>query len=100
MFNIIKNQFIIKKYIEGIKRLEMRQDSFLHLAANENILSKTARQFLSSSLSERYYFGGGINGVVRKRALDAVGMKELEDLITGSTFFFEKIRAVGSRDQR
>ena len=63
----------------------MRQDSFLHLAANENILSKTARQFLSSSLSERYYFGGGINGVVRKRALDAVGMKELEDLIRAAS---------------
>lgn len=85
MFESIKRYSKIKKHLEGIKSLEKRYDDFLHLTANENVLSETARQFLSSRLSERYYFGGGANGIVRKRALDALGMKELEDLIEAAS---------------
>ncbi len=81
MFRLIRKNINIREYIRGIRILEKCNDDFLHLTANENVVSKTARQFMSSTLSERYYFGGGVNGVVRIKALDAVGMKELEDLI-------------------
>jgi glycine hydroxymethyltransferase len=69
------------KLINDIWKLEERNNSFLHLTANENQMSKTAASFLSLKLSERYYFGGGEAGIVDFKPLTFVGMKPLEELL-------------------
>lgn len=85
MFDQIEKKYSVKKYLENIMALELRDEGFLHLSANENVLSETARHFLSSKLTGRYYFGGGGDGIVRKKALDAIGMKEIEELIEAAS---------------
>ena len=53
----------IKTLVDNLKADEVRNDNVLHITANEAQLSKTARLFLGSKLSERYYFGEGTNGM-------------------------------------
>jgi len=48
-----------QKILEGVSFDLVRNNNLLHLTANENQMSDTARSFLGSKLSERYYFGGG-----------------------------------------
>jgi glycine hydroxymethyltransferase len=69
------------KLIKDIWKLEERNNSFLHLTANENQMSRTAASFLPLKLSERYYFGGGEDGVVDFNPLTFVGMRPLEELV-------------------
>jgi glycine hydroxymethyltransferase len=72
----------IKKYINEIKEDEDRNNKFLHLTANENQLSETARTFLGSKISERYYFGGGNEmGIADFGHFTGLGLKSIEDLI-------------------
>jgi glycine/serine hydroxymethyltransferase len=49
----------ITEYIHKINNLEKKNAARLHLTANENRMSRTAANFLSTKLSERYFFGGG-----------------------------------------
>jgi len=74
----------IEKLLNGIKSLERKNAVFLHLVANENQMSQTANSFLSSKLSERYYFGGGERGVVDMDIFTFLGLRELKDLITAA----------------
>ncbi len=71
----------IRTYLNTIKNEEIRNDNFLHLTANENQLSETARMFLGSKIGERYYMGGGKNDVVDFGHFTALGFKGIEELI-------------------
>jgi len=48
-----------QKTLDGVVSDLERNNNLLHLTANENQMSNTARSFLGSKLSERYYFGSG-----------------------------------------
>jgi len=75
----------INKYLKEIKKEEKRNDDFLHLTANENQLSETARQFLGSKISERYFFGGGDdNGIADFGHFQGLGFKGVDDLIVAA----------------
>lgn len=68
--------------LDGIAKEILRNDSFIHLTANENRISNTARMFLASSISDRYYFGGGDeNSVVAMGDFLGLGFKSVEELI-------------------
>ena len=54
----------IDAMLSTIKTEEKRNADFLHLTANENQMSETARMFLGSKISERYYMGGGVGEIV------------------------------------
>ena len=71
----------IKKHIEAIERDEQRNSDFLHLTSNENQMSETARKFLGSKLSERYFFGAGENNVVDFGAYTCLGMESVAGLV-------------------
>ncbi len=72
----------IDQILNQIKIEEERNSLFLHLTANENQLSNTARKFLGSKLNERYYFGGGNeNSVVNMGHFTALGYKGVNHLV-------------------
>jgi len=73
---------MIKDYLEKIRDEEVRNSQFLHLTANESQMSETARMFLGSKLSERYYVGAGTNGIVEFGAFTSLGLKNVYELIT------------------
>src|SRR3990172_984420 len=69
-------------YLNKIKESEKRNSEFLHLTANENQMSETARKFLGSKISERYYFGGGNEEEIADFGhFTALGFKSVEELI-------------------
>ncbi|MCX6738873.1 MAG: hypothetical protein NT098_02340 [Candidatus Parcubacteria bacterium] len=67
---------------DKISDLETRNENRLHLTANENRMSDTARRFLSSSLSDRYYFGGGTKNGKKIGSFFVTGLPEVEDLVS------------------
>lgn len=71
----------IHDYLNGIKQEEERNNSFLHLTANENQLSNTARLFLNSKINERYYFGGGVDSIVDEGTFLGLGFKKVEEFV-------------------
>jgi glycine/serine hydroxymethyltransferase len=71
----------INELLQKVQVRESLNDSFLHLTINENQISKTANSFLNSKLSERYYFGGGKDGLVDFNPFTFVGMPEVELLV-------------------
>lgn len=71
----------IAVFIKKIKQEEERNNAFLHLTANENQLSETARTFLNSKIGERYYFGGGKKDIVDFHPFTALGFKGVEEII-------------------
>lgn len=71
----------IQNYLEEIKKEEKRNSKFLHLTANENQLSNTARMFLGSKIGERYYFGAGKDSIVDFGHFTALGFSGVEKLI-------------------
>ncbi|MBT4124048.1 MAG: hypothetical protein HN981_04990 [Candidatus Pacebacteria bacterium] len=71
----------MKKIIDQIKKEEIRNREFLHLTANEAQMSKTARQFLGSKISERYYMGGGENGKVDLGPFTVLGFPSVKKLV-------------------
>ncbi len=78
-----KNSLInIQKPLNEIRQREKKNSEFLHLTINENQMSKLAHSFLNSKLSERYYFGGGKDGIVDFVSFTFVGMPEVENLVT------------------
>lgn len=73
----------IDHYLDAIKSEEERNTNFLHLTANENQLSKTARMFLGSKINERYFFGGGNeNKVVESGSFVGTGFKSVEGIVS------------------
>ena len=71
----------IQKFYSKIKQEEKRNSDFLHLTANEPLMSDTAREFLSSRLSDRYFMGGGENGKVDLKPFTALGFPGIEELV-------------------
>lgn len=74
-----------------IKSLEQKNANRLHLTANENQMSKTAASFLSSKLSERYYFGGGKNGVQNMHPFVLTGLGEVAELVADAERALKKM---------
>lgn len=72
---------MISDYIDLIRQEEVRNANFLHLTANEAQMSKTARMFLGSKLSERYYAGAGIDGIVDFDGFTQLGFKGIATLV-------------------
>ncbi len=69
------------KIISRVKDEEKINRGFLHLTANENQMSNTARYFLNSKLSERYYFGRGLNGIAGNGIFTCLGLGRVADLV-------------------
>ncbi len=77
--------------LQKIKNLEQKNASRLHLTANENQMSNTAASFLSTKLSERYFFGGGKNGVQNMNPFILTGLGEVAELAAKAERALEKI---------
>jgi glycine/serine hydroxymethyltransferase len=76
----------IQNITTSIKNDITRNELFLHMTANENQISKTARQFLGASISDRYYFGGGDeNNIVEMGPFLGLGIKSIEELLFEAT---------------
>lgn len=72
----------IYKHIKQLEEAEIINDSFLHITAYENQMSHTAKQFMDTSLSERYYFGGGDEGrVINWDPFTTLGQPQVEAII-------------------
>ncbi len=72
---------MIKKLLESIHAEEVRNREFIHVTANESQMSETARMFLGSKLSERYYVGAGSDDVVSFGAFTQLGFKGVASLV-------------------
>lgn len=81
----------IKRLLNNLRDREISNNNFLHLTVNENQLSKTANAFLNTKLSERYYFGGGENGIVDIGIFTFLGQKEIEDLTVAASDAVKKM---------
>lgn len=76
----------INNYIKKLTDDEKMDSSFLHLTANENIISDTARSFLNSGLGGRYFFGGGDNdSIVDTGSYTCLGYKGVETIVNAAT---------------
>ncbi len=72
----------IQPFLEKISQEEQRNHDFLHLTANESIMSDAARKFLGSHISERYFMGGGDDqGIVDLGPLTALGFPGIAELV-------------------
>ncbi|MBI2464716.1 DegT/DnrJ/EryC1/StrS family aminotransferase [Candidatus Shapirobacteria bacterium] len=72
----------INNVLDKIKLNEVRNNSILHLTANENQMSKTTRMFLDSKINERYFMGGGDqNNIVDFGHFTALGISGVEELV-------------------
>lgn len=74
----------IQQYFDKIRAEEQRNEQFLHLTANEPIMSDTARAFMSSKLADRYYFGPGENGLRDFGAFTALGFPGIGELVSAA----------------
>ena len=74
----------IKKLLGKIEQEETRNGEFLHLTANETQMSETARKFLGSKISERYYMGAGVDSKVDLGPFTAIGLPGVADLIAAA----------------
>ncbi|MBP7842798.1 hypothetical protein KA017_02220, partial [Candidatus Woesebacteria bacterium] len=71
----------INKFYNQIKEEEKRNEEFLHLTANEPLMSETARAFMSSKISDRYFMGAGENSKVDLGPFTALGFPGIASLI-------------------
>lgn len=68
-----------------------KNESFLHLTPNENILSKTARRFYDDQISDRYYFGKTLNGKnVDLYGFTALGYPNIDILVESAEHVLAK----------
>jgi len=71
----------IKKLVRLLKKQELTDKNLLHLTANENQLSNTARNVLLSPLADRYFFGGGDKGIKQQGEFYLHGLGEVELIV-------------------
>ncbi len=71
----------INQYYSQIKKEEKRNEEFLHLTANEPLMSQTARAFMSSKIADRYFLGAGENSKVDLSPFTALGFPGIASLI-------------------
>lgn len=74
----------INQYYSQINEEEQRNSQFLHLTANEPLMSETAREFMSSQIADRYFMGAGENGKVDLGPFTALGFPGIASLIEAS----------------
>lgn len=74
----------INHYYSQIKKEEERNSQFLHLTANEPLMSDTARAFMSSQIADRYFMGAGENSKVDLGPFTALGFPGVASLIQTS----------------
>lgn len=72
---------MIRHYLDKIKKEEIRNEDFLHITANESQMSETARIFLGSKLSERYYLGAGNEGLINQHPFTVLGFQGIGELV-------------------
>lgn len=72
----------VARHLHEIARLDGEAASFLHLTANESVMSRTARGCLGLALGEHYFMGGGDDlGIVDFRPFTFRGLPALQDLV-------------------
>jgi glycine hydroxymethyltransferase len=71
----------IKALLDRIRDDEKRNSEFLHLTANEAQMSETARLFLGSKISERYYMGRGENDIKDYGIFTALSLDSVADIV-------------------
>lgn len=72
----------IQPFFDKISAEEQRNHDFLHLTANESVMSDAAHKFFGSRLSERYFMGGGDeHAVVDLGPLTALGFPGIAELV-------------------
>ncbi|MBP7700544.1 DegT/DnrJ/EryC1/StrS family aminotransferase [Candidatus Woesebacteria bacterium] len=71
----------INQYYSQIKLEEKRNEEFLHLTANEPLMSETARAFMSSKIADRYFLGAGEDSKVDLGPFTALGFPGIASLI-------------------
>ncbi|MGN6257676.1 MAG: hypothetical protein ACTHN3_08010 [Solirubrobacterales bacterium] len=73
----------VRRLIAGVRAEEERNTRLLHLTANEPLMSDTARSFMGSRISDRYYMGGGDEeGVVDFGPFTFLGWPSLQALVS------------------
>ncbi len=72
---------MIADLLKAIKLEEARNSVFLHLTANEAQMSQTARQFLGSKLSERYYAKPTYGDMTDLGVFTMLGLKKTSALV-------------------
>ena len=72
----------IKKYLSDVQLDEERNNTLLHLTANEPFMSEMSRAALSLRIGERYYFGGGDDeGVVDFQPSTHLGLPGTQSIV-------------------
>jgi glycine/serine hydroxymethyltransferase len=74
----------IQDYFAKIRDDEQKDLDFLHLTSNEPYMSETARTFAGSKLADRYYMGGGEDGLVDLGAFTTLGLPGVATLVTAA----------------
>lgn len=74
----------IQDYFAKIRSEEKRNEEFLHLTANEPIMSDTARAFMGSRLNDRYYMGAGEDNIIDLGAFTALGFPGIAKLVAAA----------------
>lgn len=71
----------IDQFYSKIRAEEKRNEEFLHLTANEPLMSETARAFMSSKIADRYFMGAGEDSKVDLGPFTAIGFPGVASLI-------------------
>lgn len=87
---------MIRELLNNIQKDADRNLNFLHLTANENQISNTARLFLGSKISDRYYMGGGENDIVDMEPFTGLAFNSVEQLISTANEASNKMLSANS----
>ncbi len=71
----------IDQFYSQIRAEEKRNEEFLHLTANEPLMSETARAFMNSKIADRYFMGAGEDSKVDLGPFTALGFPGVASLI-------------------
>lgn len=74
----------IQPFYANIRTDEQKDANFLHLTSNEPYVSETAKAFAGSRLADRYYMGGGEDGMVDLGAFTTLGLPSIEALVAAA----------------
>nr|BFE58438.1 serine hydroxymethyltransferase [Dactylosporangium thailandense] len=76
----------IARHLNGIAAMDREAAKFLHLTANESLLSRTARRGLTLPLADHYFMGGGDDlGIVDFRPFTFRGLPAVGDLVDAAS---------------
>lgn len=76
---------MIQHYFDQIAAEEKLTQQYLHLTANETVMSKTSRHFMDSPLGDLYFMGGGDqDGIVDFQPFTFRGSAPIHELVTAA----------------